>query len=139
MIVIRALSLDDAIKHQKALRELMRQLSPAREFRIADALATIEHKLSVVFGVFDNEMLIGTVVGTIKQHLSGRELYVDDVVVFEGYRSAGIGTKLEQHLVDFGRQERCEALQLTSSRRDAKRFYRRRGYTSNTTAFKKPI
>jgi GNAT superfamily N-acetyltransferase len=62
--------------------------------------------------------------------VSGRHLYVDDLVTAERWRSHGYGRLLNKYLVEFARNEGCSSVQLDSSvqRRDAHRFYFREKY-----------
>jgi GNAT superfamily N-acetyltransferase len=63
--------------------------------------------------------------------VSGRNLYVDDLVTSERWRSQGYGRRLNDHLVELAREQGCASVQLDSAthRRDAHRFYFREGYT----------
>jgi GNAT superfamily N-acetyltransferase len=63
--------------------------------------------------------------------VSGRNLYVDDLVTAEGWRSQGHGRLLNDYLVELAREQGCMSVQLDSAthRRDAHRFYFREGYT----------
>jgi len=57
--------------------------------------------------------------------LSGKNLYVDDLVTSEADRSRGFGSELIDWLVKQARENRCETLELDSGvqRFDAHRFY----------------
>ncbi len=62
--------------------------------------------------------------------VSGRHLYVDDLVTAERWRSEGYGRLLNDYLVDLARDEGCGSVQLDSAthRRKAHRFYFRERY-----------
>jgi GNAT superfamily N-acetyltransferase len=62
--------------------------------------------------------------------VSGRHLYVDDLVTAERWRSHGYGRLLNKYLVELARKEGCSSVQLDSNtrRRDAHRFYFRERY-----------
>jgi GNAT superfamily N-acetyltransferase len=62
--------------------------------------------------------------------VSGRHLYVDDLVTADSWRSHGYGRLLNKYLVELARNEGCSSVQLDSSveRRDAHRFYFRERY-----------
>jgi len=61
--------------------------------------------------------------------VSGRKLYVDDLVTTATSRSRGVGKALLDHLVDCARQAGCRAIDLDSAvhRAAAHRFYFREG------------
>ena len=62
--------------------------------------------------------------------VSGRYLYVDDLVTAEARRSQGYGRHLTDYLLELARNEGCTSVQLDSNvrRRDAHRFYFRERY-----------
>ena len=59
----------------------------------------------------------------------GRTLYVDDLVTDENEHGNGYGTRLLDWLIELGRSEGCDQLQLDSGtqRTEAHAFYFRRG------------
>jgi GNAT superfamily N-acetyltransferase len=67
--------------------------------------------------------------------VSGKYLYVDDLVTAEKWRSHGYGRRLNEYLVEMARTEGCGSVQLDSAvhRGDAHRFYFREQY--RVTAF----
>ena len=67
--------------------------------------------------------------------ISGRHVYVDDLVTAERWRSHGYGRKLTEYLADKARSEGCDSVQLDSAvhRGEAHRFYFREHY--RVTAF----
>ena len=62
--------------------------------------------------------------------VSGKHLYVDDLVTAERWRSHGYGRLLNKYLVELARNEGCTSVQLDSGthRRKAHRFYFRERY-----------
>ena len=62
--------------------------------------------------------------------ISGRHLYVDDLVTADAWRSHGYGRQLNEYLVQKARDEGCGSIQLDSAvhRGDAHRFYFREQY-----------
>ena len=62
--------------------------------------------------------------------ISGRHLYVDDLVTADRWRSHGYGRQLNDYLVQKAREEGCGSIQLDSGvhRGDAHRFYFREQY-----------
>jgi ribosomal protein S18 acetylase RimI-like enzyme len=81
----------------------------------------------------------GSLVGLISMH-TGESLYddkpwaeVDELVIREGCRSRGIGTRLMDEAVTFARENGCGRLTLTTDKdnADAARFYNRYGLESS--------
>ena len=73
--------------------------------------------------------------------VSGRLLYVDDLVTLESERSKGHGAELLRWLLRRAAEERCERLELDSGlqRKDAHRFYEREGLTIRAYHFEIPV
>jgi GNAT superfamily N-acetyltransferase len=73
----------------------------------------------------------------VTNFVSGRHLYVDDLVTAEPWRSHGYGRMLNKYLVELGRGEGCDSIQLGSGvhRRKAHRFYFRERYTISSFHF----
>jgi GNAT superfamily N-acetyltransferase len=73
--------------------------------------------------------------------VSGRHLYIDDLVTAERWRSHGYGRLLNKYLVELARNEGCSSVQLDSSveRRDAHRFYFRERYAIYSFHFVRPL
>jgi GNAT superfamily N-acetyltransferase len=67
--------------------------------------------------------------------VSGRHLYIDDLVTAERWRSQGYGRRLNDYLVELARRQECTSVQLDSNvrRHEAHRFYFRERYV--ITAF----
>ncbi len=63
--------------------------------------------------------------------VSGRHIYIDDLVTAERWRSRGYGRLLNGYLTELARNEKCTSVQLDSAtkRRDAHRFYFRERYS----------
>jgi ribosomal protein S18 acetylase RimI-like enzyme len=62
--------------------------------------------------------------------VSGKHLYVDDLVTAEQWRSHGYGQRLNEYLLKRAQDEGCGSVQLDSAvhRGDAHRFYFREQY-----------
>jgi GNAT superfamily N-acetyltransferase len=69
--------------------------------------------------------------------VSGRHMYVDDLVTAEPWRSHGYGRLLNKYLVELARKEGCTSVQLDSNvrRREAHRFYFRERYSISAFHF----
>jgi GNAT superfamily N-acetyltransferase len=85
-----------------------------------------------VVGLFDgNECRACAGYRLLTNFVSGRHLYVDDLVTADRWRSDGYGRLLNKYLVELARNEGCSSVQLDSNtqRRKAHRFYFRERYT----------
>ena len=73
--------------------------------------------------------------------MSGKHLYIDDLVTAGAWRSCGYGRLLNDYLVGLARKEGCDSVQLDSGthRRKAHRFYFRERYTITSFHFARPI
>lgn len=73
--------------------------------------------------------------------VSGRRLYVDDLVTAEEERGRGYGAALLLWCEETAREHGCDAFSLDSGvqRAAAHRFYFRHGLTINAFAFAKPL
>jgi GNAT superfamily N-acetyltransferase len=69
--------------------------------------------------------------------VSGRYVYVDDLVTAERWRSHGYGRLLNKYLLERARNEGCSSVELDSNtkRRDAHRFYFRERYAISAFHF----
>lgn len=89
-----------------------------------------------LFAARDGGRIVGLVGAQVLANLYyGRHLFVYDLVVAEGTRSAGCGAALMDHVEDFARAEGCEtaALACGKEREGALRFYGRRGYEGSAS------
>lgn len=73
--------------------------------------------------------------------VSGRHMYIDDLVTADRWRSSGYGRLLNKYLLELARNEGCGSVQLDSAthRRKAHRFYFRERYTITAFHFARPV
>ena len=73
--------------------------------------------------------------------VSGRHIYVDDLVTAEQWRSHGYGRLLNKYLIELARNEGCTSVQLDSNvlRREAHRFYFRERYSISAFHFERLV
>jgi GNAT superfamily N-acetyltransferase len=91
-----------------------------------------------IAAVFDGDECRATAGYRLLTNLvSGRHMYVDDLVTAERWRSHGYGRLLNKYLIEFARREKCTSVQLDShtKRRDAHRFYFRERYSITSFHF----
>ena len=94
-----------------------------------------------VFIARENDTLLGTVSGFCCRGLGGNFLAIEDLIVLEGIRGGGIGSKLMAAGEEFGRQTHCDYAFLVSSgfRKQAHHFYEKIGYTEDVRGFRKSL
>jgi GNAT superfamily N-acetyltransferase len=73
--------------------------------------------------------------------VSGKHLYIDDLVSVPQGRSKGYGRALNDYLMSKARAAGCTTIQLDSGvhRADAHRFYFRERYTISSFHFRRPV
>lgn len=89
----------------------------------------------------EEDTVVGTVSGFCCHGLAGSFLAIEDLIVLEGLRGSGIGTKLMSAIDAFGRSRNCCYALLVSSgfRKQAHHFYEKIGYTENVRGFRKEL
>ena len=95
-----------------------------------------------VVGLFDGEECRACAgYRILTSFVSGRYLYVDDLVTAEKWRSHGYGRLLNKYIVELARKENCSSVELDSNtrRRNAHRFYFRERYTIAAFHFFHPL
>ena len=121
------------------MRELRDQLS---EEQFNDLYATGHPDGYRVVGLFDgDECRACAGYRILTNFVSGRHIYVDDLVTAEQWRSHGYGRLLNKYLLELARNEECSSVQLDSNtrRREAHRFYFRERYTIEAFHFTHPL
>ncbi|MGH1285046.1 GNAT family N-acetyltransferase [Bacillus toyonensis] len=70
-----------------------------------------------------------------------KHVFVYDLVTAEAHRSKGYGNVLLSYLENWGKENGCESIDLTSAfpRIDAHRFYEREGYDKVSYSFHKKL
>ncbi|MFJ8453539.1 GNAT family N-acetyltransferase [Bacillus paramycoides] len=70
-----------------------------------------------------------------------KHVFVYDLVTAEAHRSKGYGNVLLSYIEDWGMENGCESIALTSAfpRLDAHRFYEREGYDKVSFSFHKKL
>ncbi|MED0982821.1 GNAT family N-acetyltransferase [Bacillus cereus] len=70
-----------------------------------------------------------------------KHVFVYDLVTAEAHRSKGYGNVLLSYIEDWGMENGCESIDLTSAfpRLDAHRFYEREGYDKVSFSFHKKL
>jgi GNAT superfamily N-acetyltransferase len=95
-----------------------------------------------VVGLFDeDECRAAAGYRVVTNFVSGRHLYVDDLITAERWRSHGYGRRLNDYLAETAARDGCESIQLDSSTRrvDAHRFYFRERYVITSFHFGRSV
>ena len=112
----------------EVMRELRGHLTLAEFERLYRESEPEGYRVAAVFDGDEPRAVAGYRIAT--NLISGRHLYVDDLVTAERWRSHGYGRELNEYLVAKARTEGCGSIQLDSGvhRGDAHRFYFREQY-----------
>jgi GNAT superfamily N-acetyltransferase len=125
-----------------AMWAVMRELRPdLSDEQLADYAADYAagYRIAAVFDGDDCRAAAGYRLMT--NLVSGKHMYVDDLVTAEAWRSHGYGRLLNKYLVELARKEGCGSVQLDSAthRIKAHRFYYRERYTISAFHFVRVI
>jgi GNAT superfamily N-acetyltransferase len=123
----------------KAVYPVMRELRPdLSDDEMAEQYAAgyaDGYRMAAVFDGDDCRAAAGY--RFLTNFVSGKHIYVDDLVTAEAWRSHGYGRLLNKYLVELARKEGCGSVQLDSAthRVKAHRFYFRERYTISAFHF----
>lgn len=89
----------------------------------------------------DEKDIIGTVSGFCCRGLAGTFLAIEDLIVKKTHRGSGIGGKLMDAIHAYGRERGCSYAILVSSgfRKQAHKFYEKKGYIEEVRGFRKDL
>ena len=110
------------------MKELRTHLSFDEFQRLYEEAHPQGYRVAALFDGDEPRAVAGYRVGT--NLISGRHLYVDDLVTADEWRSHGYGRLLNKYLLELARNSGCGSVQLDSGvhRGDAHRFYFREQY-----------
>jgi GNAT superfamily N-acetyltransferase len=117
------------------MRELRSHLSEQELARLYETGYPDGYRIAAVFDGDECRACAGY--RLLTNFVSGRHMYIDDLVTAERWRSHGYGRLLNKYLVELASHERCTSVQLDSNtrRRDAHRFYFRERYSITSFHF----
>lgn len=122
------------------IAELRTELS-YDEFKMMLHKAEVADNYSL-FGLFIHNKCVA-VMGYrfLYDFVHGKHLYIDDLVVKEGYRSRGLGAKLLEFAENEARKRACKGLRLCTgvTNTSGKKFYERNGWIARAIAYKKRL
>jgi GNAT superfamily N-acetyltransferase len=121
------------------MRELRTELSEQDFNALYEAGHPDGYRLAALFE--EGECLAAAGYRIATSFVSGRYLYVDDLVTAERWRSQGYGRRLNDYLADVARTHECNSIELDSNvrRHDAHRFYFRERYVIAAFHFGKHV
>jgi len=69
------------------------------------------------------------------------EMYVPELIVLQNYRSKGIGKKLINSSIEFGKEKKCHRIRLESGnqRIESHKFYKHLGFENSSVFFTKNL
>ncbi len=125
------------------LQQLWDENMPDKDAMRHDFMEYIESDRDFCFCADDGERLTGFCSANMRKSMQfpGEMLYIDILIVREGFRRKGIGGKLIQRASELAGELDCKAIQLDSGfqRTGAHEFYNKRGLKKLGFLFGKPI
>lgn len=120
----------------KDLNALLPQLSTSAKPLTMEFLnVIINNPANFLYVARDGERIIGTAQLQLTLIMSGKDAFIQDVVVDGAYRGQGIGERLCWALVEEAKANKCETIELTSrpSREAANALYQKMGFQKKET------
>ena len=119
-----------------AMNRLIPQLSNSNPPPDRSALEEIvASDSSILIAAFIDGVIVGSLTLITFSIPTGKRAWIEDVVVDENYRNAGIGEALNQEAINIARRLGAKTVDLTSrpSREAANRLYSRLGFVQRKT------
>ena len=119
-----------------ALYGLLRQLSSSAAALTSERLdELLGSPMTTLFIARDNDAIVGMLTLVIFSLPSGRRAWIEDVVVDESVRGAGVGRALTQAAIDKSVMRGVRSIDLTSrpSREEANALYQKMGFDRRET------
>jgi len=143
MVTIRAIAAEDAVAVAELSRQLGYERTPAQIVGWIAGLAGREHEQQA-FVACSGDELVGWIEVAVQRHLQSDEFaLIGGLVVKEGERGAGVGSKLCRHAERWMAEKGVRLMRVTSrsTRERAHRFYLRDGYRQikMSCVFEKPL
>ncbi|ENQ3080955.1 GNAT family N-acetyltransferase [Bacillus sp. WLY-B-L8] len=135
------------VKTEEEFRKVLPVLQQLRpKLSLEEALSLLERMKEEnyrLFSLYNSEgevmCLAGTAICT--NFYNKKHVFIYDLVTAEAHRSKGHGEKLLSYIEEWGKENDCSCVVLTSAflRVDAHRFYEREGYEKVSYSFHKEI
>ena len=128
----------------KAVSELLRQLIPEQEPLSAEKFTGIlkTGNTHIFIAMIEKKKIIGMLTLVTYNIMSGKKVWIEDVVVDESQRGKGTGKELMLHAIGFARSSGAASVELTSrpSRIAANKLYLQLGFICReTNVYKLPL
>ncbi|MDZ5472973.1 GNAT family N-acetyltransferase [Bacillus sp. 31A1R] len=140
MVIIKQLEKDDWLEVFNVMHELRPHLTETTYLELLNEMELQGYKM---FALYEEDVLVAvTGVSIITNLYYGRHVYVYDLVTTNSKRSKGYGEKLLSYLENWGKENDCETIALSSAlfRTDAHRFYEHKmNYEKPSFVFKKTL
>jgi len=126
---------------------LLQQLWPDKKLD-SEALSRVYHRgltsdLQRCICAVDDENVIGFCSLTLKNNLwqAGYLGHIDELIVSEEKRGAGVGRALLAAIIEIAKQAGCSRVELDSAfhRLEAHKFYQQQGFENRAYLFSKPL
>lgn len=114
------------------LNKLLLQLSSSKKQMMPSQLkGIIKNKNIYLLAAIEDNKIIGTATLAKVDQITGKEGYVESVVVDEKYRGRGFGKKLMMYLISLAKNLKIDYLTLTSNpkRKIANKMYKNIGFS----------
>lgn len=135
MFVVKVLTTTDCQNEEKKITLLLKQLSDkVVVFAPAISASNVYH-----IGAYRDGRLVGLIMATKMVGWFGDRLYLDGVVVDIEHRRLGCLQKMMAFAEELAASLGCYNISFTSSRPGAIEAYRKLGFKTTTTAFRKEL
>ncbi|HDX9577135.1 TPA: GNAT family N-acetyltransferase [Bacillus pseudomycoides] len=122
------------------LQQLRQKLSLEEALSLLGKMKEENYRL---FALYNSEWEVMSLAGVAicTNFYNKKHVFIYDLVTAEAHRSNGYGEKLLSYIEEWGKENDCSCVVLTSSfpRIDAHRFYEREGYKKVSYSFWKEI
>ncbi|HDX9588550.1 TPA: GNAT family N-acetyltransferase [Bacillus pseudomycoides] len=135
------------VKTEEEFRKVLPVLQQLRpKLSLEEALSLLERMKEEnyrLFSLYNSEGKVMCLAGTAicTNFYNKKHVFIYDLVTAEAHRSKGHGEKLLSYIEEWGKENDCSCVVLTSAflRVDAHRFYEREGYEKVSYSFHKEI
>ncbi|MDC2867075.1 GNAT family N-acetyltransferase [Bacillus sp. BP-3] len=122
------------------LQQLRPKLTREEALSLLERMKEENYRL---FALYNNEGEVVSLAGTAicTNFYNKKHVFIYDLVTAEAHRSRGYGEKLLSYIEEWGKENDCSCVVLTSAfpRLEAHRFYEREGYEKVSYSFWKEI
>src|ERR1700722_263924 len=126
---------DAAVKEINLLLPQVRSDPSQHKGSLSDLQSIVDSNVTTMIVAKDSKMIIGMATIHIVNNMGKRIAHLDDVVVDEGYRRQGFGTKMIYELIEVAKLKGVSQIRLTSrsARVAANKLYQQTGFKIGNT------